>query len=156
MLESLGPLGVDRRVFYTVRHTFHCYCRPRLWHDLVHRWRQRTGSDGRCRSVVVAVPGVVQGRRARGGASGGFPSLQRLPLNRTRVRTVGQCGGDEPRDLCRSPHLLYIWHCATGAHQPSIRLGVPDQDASQGPSSPLGQLVEINTNILPLDLTLHF
>ena len=72
------------------------------------------------------------------------------------LRTVGHCGGDEPRVMCRSPHLLYIWHCATGAHQPSIGLGVPDQDASQGPSSPLGQLVEINTNILPLDLTLHF
>ena len=71
---------------------------------------------------------------------------QRLPLDRTRVRTVGHCGGDEPHDLCRSPYLLYIWHCATGAHQPSIGLGVPDQDASQGPSSPLGQLVEINTN----------
>ena len=70
------------------------------------------------------------------------------------VGTIAPAG--EPRDLCRSPHLLYIWHCATGAHQPSIGLGVPDQDASQGPSSPLGQLVEINTNILPLDLTLPF
>ena len=96
--------------------------------------------------------GVAQGRRARGGAGGGFPSLQHLPLDQTRVRTVGHCGGDEPHDQCRSPHLLYIWHCAMGAHQPSIGLGVPDQDASQGPSSPLGQLVDINTNILPLDL----
>ena len=33
-----------------------------------------------------------------------------------------------------------------GAHQPSIGLGVPDQDASQGSRLPLGQLVEINTN----------
>ena len=105
---------------------------------------------------VEGVDSVAPGRQARGGAGGGFPSLQHLPLDRTRVRTVGHCGGDEPRDLCRSPHLLYIWHCATGAHQPSIGLGVPDQDASQGPSLPLGQLVEINTNILPLDLTLHF
>ena len=78
--------------------------------------------------------GVAQGRRARGGAGGGFPSLQHLPLDRTRVRTVGHCGGDESHDQCRSPHLLYIWHCATGAHRPSIGLGVPDQDASQGPS----------------------
>jgi len=60
------------------------------------------------------------------------------------VGTVAAAG--EPRDQCRSPHLLYIWHCAMGAHQPSIGLGVPDQDASQGPSSLLGQLVEINTN----------
>ena len=35
-----------------------------------------------------------------------------------------------------------------GAYQPSIGLGVPNQDASQGPSLLLGQLVEINTNIL--------
>ena len=97
-----------------------------------------------------------RGRRSRGaGAGGGFPSLSAPPsLDRVRVwmvRTVVAAG--EPRDQCCSPHLLYIWHCATGAHQPSIGLGVPDQDASQGPSSLLGQLVEINTNILPIDLT---
>ena len=71
---------------------------------------------------------------------------------------LGQWGGGcgELRVVCHSPHLLYIWHCATGAHQLSIGLGVPDQDASQAPGSPLGQLVEINTNILPLNLTLHF
>jgi hypothetical protein len=32
-------------------------------------------------------------------------------------------------------------------------LGTPDQGAGQWPSWPLGQLVEINSNILPLDLT---
>ena len=63
----------------------------------------------------------------------------------------GGCG--ELRVVCRSPHLLYIWHCATGAHQPSIGLGVPDQDASQGWPSRWTGPVEINTNILPLDLT---
>ena len=54
-----------------------------------------------------------------------------------------------------------------GAHQPHLGLGVPDQDASQESSLPLGQLAEINTNIPPLispytfklfnlDLTLYF
>ena len=57
--------------------------------------------------------------------------------------------------LPQSPPPLYM-ALRDRAHQPSIGLGVPDQDASQGPSLPLGQLVEINTNILPLDLTLHF
>ena len=71
---------------------------------------------------------------------------QLFPLDRTRVRTVGHRGGDEPCILCRSPHLLYIWHCATGAHQPCIGLGAPDQSASQRPSWPSGQLVEINPN----------
>ena len=93
---------------------------------------------------VEGVDSVAPGRRARGG---GFPSLQHLPLDRTRVRTVGHCGGDEPRVMCRSPHLLYIWHCATGAHQPHIALGVPDQDASQGWPSRWTGPVEINTNI---------
>jgi hypothetical protein len=37
-----------------------------------------------------------------------FPSLQRLPLDRTRVRTVGISGGGEPRTLCPwSPPPLY-------------------------------------------------
>ena len=90
--------------------------------------------------------GVAQGRRARGGAGGGCPSFQHLPLDRVRVLDGGNCSGGDPRYKCRSPHLLYIWHYATGAHQPSIGLGIPDQDANQGPSSPLGQLVEINTN----------
>ena len=49
-----------------------------------------------------------------------------------------------------SPPPLYTWRCATGAHQPSIGLGVPDQNASQGLSWLLGQLVEINTNTNPL------
>ena len=85
-----------------------------------------------------------------------LPVATAPPLDRSRVWTVGNSDGGKPHDLCHSSHLLYIWHCATGAHQPYIGLGVPDQDASQGPSLSLGQLVEINTNILPLDLTLHF
>ena len=40
-----------------------------------------------------------------------------------------------------------------GAHQPHLGLGVPDQDASQGWPSRWTGPVEINTNILPLDLT---
>ena len=68
------------------------------------------------------------------------------PLDRSRVWTVGNSDGGQSHVTCRSPHLLYIWHCATGAHQPSIGLGVPDQDASQGwPSRWTGPL-EINTN----------
>ena len=82
------------------------------------------------------------------------PAAGSLSRRSARVWRWGNSGGDEPRILCCSPHLLYIWHCATGAHQPSIGLGVPDQDASQGPSSPLGQLVEINTNKI-VNLTHH-
>ena len=70
-----------------------------------------------------------RGRRSRGaGAGGSFPSLSAPPsLDRVRVWMVGTvAAAGEPRDQCRSPHLLYIWHCATGAHQPSIGLGVPD------------------------------
>ena len=95
-------------------------------------------------------------RYGEDGGVGGLSAAAAPPLDRVRVLDSGNCSSGEPHIPCRSPHLLYIWHCATGAHQPSIGLGVPDQDASQGPSLSLGQLVEINTNILPLDLTLHF
>ena len=63
-----------------------------------------------------------------------LPVATAPPCDRSRVWTVGNNDGSKPRVKCRSPHLLYIWHCATGAHQPSIGLGIPDQDASQGPS----------------------
>jgi len=82
-----------------------------------------------------------------------LPVATAPPLDRSRVWTVGNSDGGQPRVTCHSPHLLYIWHCATGAHQPSIGLGVPDQDASQGWPSRWTGPVEINTNILPLDLT---
>lgn len=34
------------------------------------------------------------------------------------------------------PHLpIYLWCCTTEAHQPSIELGVPDQNTGQGPGA---------------------
>jgi len=94
-------------------------------------WSSRRGSKSRGLTVwrmgddvAVRLPGLVAASR-RFSAS---------LSDRSRVRTVGNSGGGEPRVLCHSPHLLYIWHCATGANQPSIGLGVPDQDVSQGPS----------------------
>jgi hypothetical protein len=41
----------------------------------------------------------------------------------------------------RGPHSLLLCF-VTAAHQPSNGLGVPDQDASQGPNGPLGPLLE--------------
>ena len=35
-----------------------------------------------------------------------------------------------------SPHLLFIC-CTTGAHQPHLGLGVPDQNARKGPAQSL-------------------
>jgi len=69
---------------------------------------------------------------------------------------VGKQGGGEPRIKSHQPHLSLIYGTARWGPTSHVGLGVPDQDASQGPSWPLGQLVEINTNILPLDLILSF
>ena len=49
-----------------------------------------------------------------------------------------------------------LWGYATGAHQPSMGWAPPIRARGQGTSCPLGQLVEINSNILPLDLILSF
>jgi hypothetical protein len=46
-------------------------------------------------------------------------------------------------------HLLFMALCDRGP--PAVYgLGTSDQGEGQGPSWPLGQLVEINSNILPL------
>jgi len=51
--------------------------------------------------------------------------------------------------LATDPHLLFM-ALRDGPHQPHIGLGAPDQSASQRPSWPLGQLVEINPTFSPL------
>ena len=48
------------------------------------------------------------------------------------------------------PHLSLLYGTARWGPTSRVGLGVPDQDASQGPSWPLGQLVEINPTFSPL------
>ena len=114
------------------------------WPSLV-RWG-RTALGQRCgrRGIAVAMARSVRavdaaGRRSCGGrrrwyVAGGASRRSSASPQIGLGLDGGDCSGGEPRVKCHSPHLLYIWHCATGAHQPSIGLGVPDQDASQGPS----------------------
>ena len=53
------------------------------------------------------------------------------------------------------PHLL-LWGCATGAHQPSMGWAPPIRARVKVHLVRWDQMVEINTNILPLDLILSF
>ena len=53
------------------------------------------------------------------------------------------------------PHLL-LWGCATGAHQPSMGWAPPIRARVKVHLVRWAQMVEINTNILPLDLILFF
>ena len=61
-------------------------------------------------------------------------------------------GGGEPRVTSHQPHLSLLYGTARWGATSRVGLGVPDQDASQGPSWSLGQLVEINTNIYSPEL----
>jgi hypothetical protein len=73
-----------------------------------------------------------------------FPSLA-VPLDRLGLGLWGGGSGSEPRTLCPGPHLLFMALCDGGP--PAVYgLSTPDQGAGQGPSWPLGQLVEINSN----------
>jgi hypothetical protein len=60
-----------------------------------------------------------------GQCSGGVEMLVVLPAAGSATLGIRlgleqwSCGGcSEPRSLCPGPHFLFIWHCATGAHQP--------------------------------------
>ena len=64
-------------------------------------------------------------------------------------------GGGEPRVTSHQPHLSLLYGTARWGPTSRVGLGVPDQDASQGPSWPLGQLVEINTNMKVTDSVSH-
>jgi hypothetical protein len=87
---------------------------------------------------------VGEGGR-RSGVWWRLPVAYNTPSGSARVRTVGGGSGSEPRVLCPGPHLLFMVLCDGGP--PTIYgLGTPDQGAGQGPSWPLGQLVEINSN----------
>jgi hypothetical protein len=81
-----------------------------------------------------------------------FPSLTAPP-----DRWAGTWGEWDSQDTVpRGPHLPYMV-LRDGGPQPQW-VGSPDQGADSRAqlAHPLGQLVEINTNILPLDLTLCF
>ena len=113
-------------------------------HDAVQRRRGYAGvmatrCSGRCR-VAGDVRSTTAWRRGGGLPNASVPRIDRVA---TRVFS-GETG--RRRTSCLEPPTLplsFIWHCAMGAHQPCWA-GRPDQDASQGPSWPLGQLVEIN------------
>ena len=53
-------------------------------------------------------------------------------------------GGGEPRVTSHQPHLSLLYGTARWGPTSRVGLGVLDQDASQGPRWPLGQLEEIN------------
>ena len=93
--------------------------------------------------------GVAQGRRA----SCRFSASRRSVATRF---SVGELSGGEPHDNHHSPHLSLLYGAARRGPTSRVGLGVPDQDARQGSSLPLGQLTEIDTNILPLNLILYF
>ena len=149
MLDSLDHLGVDRvdeMAFLPRKYLAWSLC------DLHGAVEYAGVTTARCSGDQVAassrgrVAGVVQGRGRRA-----VPVLvaasrrcQRLPFDRTRMRW-GALAAVNLVKRAASPHLLFIG-LRDGAHQPHLELGVPDQNASQGPSLPLGQLVEINTN----------
>ena len=76
------------------------------------------------------------------------------PLAASPVDRLGFGGGETvaATNLLSSatgPHLPFIGLC-DGAHQ--LWAGSPRSGRGQGSNGPLGPLVEINTNILPLDL----
>jgi hypothetical protein len=78
---------------------------------------------GRCRwslSSSLCSP-VTTASEAQWRVAVGFPLLQCLPLDQTRVRTLGNSGGSEPRALCHGPHLSFMALHDRGA--PAIYLG---------------------------------
>jgi hypothetical protein len=82
----------------------------------------------------------------------GFPSLQRHPLNRTRVRMVGSSSGSEPRSLCRGSHPFYM--ALRDRVPPAIYwVGPPIMERSRARLA-FGPTGGDQTNILPLDLIL--
>ena len=113
-------------------------------------WRRRRGRRGGA-VVEEEIADGVQGRRRRGtvATAVGLPVAYSAPLDRSRVGMVEQWRQRTSLVAPLTP-TSYLLYCATGAHQPYIGLGAPDQSASQRPSWPLGQLVEINPTFSPL------
>ena len=66
--------------------------------------------------------------------------------DRSRVRTVGIVAATNLMSS-HQPHLSLLYGTARRGPTSRSGLGVLDQDANQGPSWPLGQLVEINPTI---------
>jgi len=107
------------------------------------------GSDGRCSGDAVV---TARWSGSAGGASRRCspPSLIGLGFEVENNNSRG-----EPRNLSRqSPPPLY--RLRDGGPPASSWAGPPIRARGQGTSCPLGQLVEINSNILPLDLLLYF
>jgi hypothetical protein len=98
-------------------------------------------------TLVLLVSHPWRGRLGRGVDDDGgdwwsFPSLQHVPSRSVRVWSRGlKWRRRTSSSELMAPTPSYMC-CATGAHQPSNGLGVPDPDASQGPNGPLGPLVE--------------
>jgi hypothetical protein len=89
-------------------------------------------------------------------AAGGSGASRRSHLPLIGGQGGGARGTDSHGTIPRGLHLPYMVLC-DGGPQPQW-VGSPDQGAESRAqlAHPLGQLVEINSNILPLDLTLCF
>ena len=149
MLESLCALGVDQRVFYSVQGFLFCatYLVTLIAADDSGAISFVDGDYAR--AVAGSVEVVVSSRRRcrHGTRAARFPCLHCLAEIGSRVGfSVVKLGGDEHRPLCHCPYLSLLYGAARRGPTSRVGLCVPDQDASQGPSSPLGQLAEINTN----------
>ena len=97
----------------------------------------------------------LQGRRRSGDGVVALPAAAASFSDRVRVLRRGIVAADEPRILSRqSPPPLY--RLRDGGLPASSWAGPPIRARGQGTSWPLGQLVEINSNILSLDLLLYF
>jgi hypothetical protein len=91
-------------------------------------------------SVLVArkqwSPATVTKSRQCVDASGASRRWQCHPRDRTRVRTMGALAVVNLVTFINGSHLLFIWHCVTGAHQ-SYLAGRPRSGRG---SKALGQL----------------
>ena len=97
----------------------------------------------------------MQGRRCRGAEAaargqwrGGLPATSAHPSDWLGFLWWGQKDG-EPQSA-PGPHLFLLCVLHDGGPPASHGLGAPDQGASQRPSWPLGQLMEINLTFSPL------
>ena len=133
----------------------HCSLPYRI-HGAVQRRRGYAGvmatrCSGRCR-VAGDVRSTTAWRRGGGLPNASVPRIDRVA---TRVFS-GETG--RRRTSCMEPPTLplsFIWHCATGAHQP-LWAGRPRSGRESRAQLAVGPIGGDQSNILPLDITLFF
>jgi hypothetical protein len=121
----------------------------------VRRWSLRTGSDGWWRGWLQwrprwqygrrggAVPASVEAAKTDGGTSRHRQCSLSIGLGLERW---GVAAAVNLVTFTSGPHLLFIWHCATGDHQP-YWAGCPRSGRG---SKAWANLVEINLTFFPL------